>query len=114
MAHWHTPLESHGSQRHKGGNGASASQALAASVRKISQPPKVCMTRGQRVMPGWWEQSNSVEVLGKAKECFQELARHCLLQHATTCRNTIGPRATTLQVLSLSDGSINEPENVPS
>lgn len=65
-------------------------------------------------MPGWWEQSNSVEVLGKAKECFQELARHCLLQHATTCRNTIGPRATTLQVLSLSDGSINEPENVPS
>lgn len=57
-------------------------------------------------MHAWWCMSDSVRVLGHLKECMQSFAQHCLL-------SVQAPYNTTLQVLSLSDGYMNDWEVVP-
>jgi len=57
-------------------------------------------------MDGWWRKTSSTKVLGHLKECMQSLAKHCLMSVQAPC-------SSTLQVLSLSDGSMNHCECVP-
>lgn len=72
----------------------------------ILKPSPVCLTRGQQGIDGWWRKTSSVKVLGHLRECMQSFAQHCLFSVQT-------PHTTTLQVLSLSDGSMNHDECVP-
>jgi len=73
----------------------------------LEVPPLICMTRGQQDVYGWWRKSSSRnKVLGPLKDCMQSLAQYCLLA-------VQAPQTTTLRVLSLSDGSVNESTTVP-
>jgi len=63
------------------------------------------MTRGQQGIYGWWRKSSSVKVLGHLKKCMEAFAQHCLL--------SVKAPQTTLQLLSLSDGNMNDSECVP-
>jgi len=72
----------------------------------LNVPPLICMTRGEHDVYGWWRKSSSKKVLGYLKDCMQSLAQQCLL--AVQAQKT-----TTLRVLSLSDGSMNNSTLVP-
>lgn len=80
-------------------------EAIGPLCARISSPPAACMTRGQQGISGWWRKTSSAKVLGHLKECMQAFAQHCLSVNAT--------HTTTLQILSLSDGNVNDADCVP-
>ena len=59
-----------------------------------------CMTRGQQHVYGWWRRSSSAKMLGHQKDCMECLAEHCLL--------SLYGENSTLCLLSLSDGCVND------
>lgn len=93
----------HNSKGSLGGNSTLVSHFLNP---QILQPPAACMTRGQQGIHDWWLKSCSVKVLGHLRECMQAFAQHCLLSVEASY-------TTTLRVLSLSDGFMNDFQVVP-
>eukprot|EP00931_Biecheleriopsis_adriatica_P049291 TRINITY_DN2850_c0_g3_i1.p1 TRINITY_DN2850_c0_g3~~TRINITY_DN2850_c0_g3_i1.p1 ORF type:complete len:462 (+),score=62.66 TRINITY_DN2850_c0_g3_i1:55-1440(+) len=68
-------------------------------------PPVACLERGERRFDGWWCKCDSEKLLGNLMQPLQSLAQQCL-------RSVHAPQTTTLRVLSLSDGNVNDGYNL--
>jgi len=79
--------------------------SLCSPIPSPLEVPPLCMARGEQDLYGWWRKRSSEKVLGGMMECMQSLAQHCL--------QAVQAPATTLRVLSLSDGSVNHTNQVP-
>ena len=92
---------------HKENNTSTTIQCSVCSP--IPLPPLGCRARGSQKVYGWWRKRATGGVLGHMKGCMESLAEHCLASV-----HVVPQRPTTLRVLSLSDGCINDSKIVPS
>ena len=91
---------------HEDNNNSTTQCSLCSSV---PLPPLRCMTRGQQDVYGWWRKNSSGKILGHLRDCMESLVEHCLLSV-----QGLSEKASTLRVLSLSDGCVNDERVVPS